>query len=68
MRTATGVIRAFLLVLLCIGGAAGQKLPPDAERQLAREIYKELIEINSSFSTGATTPVAETMAARLKAA
>jgi acetylornithine deacetylase/succinyl-diaminopimelate desuccinylase-like protein len=68
MRTANGAIRVLFLVLFCIGGVAGQKLPPDAERQFAREIYKELIEINSSFSTGATTPVAEAMAARLKAA
>lgn len=42
--------------------------PPDAEKQLARAIYKEFVEIPSGFSTGATTPVAEAAAARLKAA
>ncbi len=34
-------------------------MPPDADRQLAREIYKEMIEIRSGFSTGSTTPIAE---------
>ncbi len=43
-------------------------MPPDAEKQLARDIYKQLIEIKSGFTTGETTPVAEAMAARLKAA
>ena len=43
-------------------------MPPDAEKQLARDIYKELIEIKSGYTTGATTPVAEAVAARLKAA
>src|ERR1700690_2028707 len=46
----------------------GQTMPPDAERQLARDIYKELIEIKSGYTTGATTPVAEAMAVRLGAA
>src|SRR5579864_5763897 len=46
----------------------GQTMPPDAERQLARDIYKELIEIKSGYTTGATTPVAEAAAARLRAA
>ena len=45
-----------------------ETMPPEAERQLAREIYKELIEIKSGFATGATTPVATAVAARLKAA
>lgn len=35
---------------------------------LSREIYKELVEINTSYSTGATTPAAEAMAKRLRAA
>ena len=43
-------------------------MPPDPERQLAREIYKEMVEINSGYTTGATTPVAEATAKRLKAA
>jgi acetylornithine deacetylase/succinyl-diaminopimelate desuccinylase-like protein len=54
-------------LFLCVGMSAAI-LPPEPERQLAREIYKQLIEIKSGYSTGATTPVAEAMAARLKAA
>jgi acetylornithine deacetylase/succinyl-diaminopimelate desuccinylase-like protein len=40
----------------------------DAEKQLARDIYKQFVEIQSGYTTGATTPVAEAAAARLKAA
>jgi len=42
-------------------------LPPPEYQQLTRDIYKQLIEINTSYSTGATTPAAEAMAARLRA-
>lgn len=41
---------------------------PPAEQALARAIDKEFIEIQSGFTTGATTPVAQAAAARLKAA
>ena len=37
-------------------------MPPESERQLARAIYKEMIEIKSGYTTGATTPVAEAVA------
>ncbi len=40
----------------------------DAQNQLARDIYKELIEINTTDSAGNTTVAAEAMAARLTAA
>jgi acetylornithine deacetylase/succinyl-diaminopimelate desuccinylase-like protein len=43
-------------------------MPPEADKQLARDIYKQLIEIKSGFTTGDTTSVAEAMAARLRAA
>jgi acetylornithine deacetylase/succinyl-diaminopimelate desuccinylase-like protein len=49
-------------------GAASAAMPPDADRQLAREIYKEMVEIRSGYTTGSTTPVAEAVAARLRAA
>ena len=49
-------------------GAVSATLPPDAERQLAREIYKDMIEIRSGYTTGSTTPVAEMVATRLRAA
>lgn len=45
---------------------AAQTTPPEPERQLARAIDKEMVEINSGFTTGATTPVAEAVARRLK--
>ena len=43
-------------------------LQNDAHNQLARDIYKELIEINTTDSVGNTTQAAEAMAARLIAA
>lgn len=48
--------------------ANAQTTRPDAEKQLAHDIYKQFIEVQSGFTTGATTPVAEAAAARLKAA
>ena len=40
----------------------------DAHNQLAREIFKELIEINTTDSVGDTTKAAQAVAVRLKAA
>jgi acetylornithine deacetylase/succinyl-diaminopimelate desuccinylase-like protein len=40
----------------------------NAENRLAREIYRELIEINTTDSSGDTTKAAEAMSVRLKAA
>lgn len=48
--------------------ASAQTMRPEPEKKLARDIYKEFIEIQSGYTTGATTPVAEAAAARLKAA
>lgn len=42
--------------------------PAPEPRQLAREIFKELIEIDTTESSGSTTAAANAMAARLKAA
>ena len=50
-----------LLAVVCLASAA-------QGADLARDIFKELIEINTSYSTGATTPAAEAVARRLKAA
>jgi acetylornithine deacetylase/succinyl-diaminopimelate desuccinylase-like protein len=55
-------------VFFCLPILAAGIMPPLAEQQLARDIYKQLIEIKSGFTTGATTPAAEAMAARLKTA
>ena len=60
-----GLLLLFGTVLV---GQSGPAMPPEAERQLAREIYKEMVEIKSGYTTGATTPVAEAAARRLKAA
>lgn len=46
-------------------GLAG---PPPPVRQLARELFRELIEINTTDSSGDVTRAADAMAARLKAA
>jgi acetylornithine deacetylase/succinyl-diaminopimelate desuccinylase-like protein len=43
-------------------------MPPEADQRLARDIYKEIVEIKSGFTTGATTPVAQAVAKRLRAA
>lgn len=56
----------FLFALL--PAAFAQKMPPQTEQKLAHDIYKEIIEINSSVTTGTTTPVAQAMAARFRAA
>ncbi len=63
-------IRVALGALLCATALRAQDrtMPPESERQLARAIYKEMIEIKSGYTTGATTPVAEAVAKRLKAA
>jgi len=55
-------------LLLCSALAHAQTTRPDPEKQLARDIYKQFIEIQSGFTTGSTTPVAEAAAARLRAA
>jgi acetylornithine deacetylase/succinyl-diaminopimelate desuccinylase-like protein len=60
--------RILLVVLFCAPRANAQTTRPDAEKQLAHDIYKQFIEIQSGFTTGSTTPVAEAAAARLKAA
>src|SRR5580698_11615949 len=62
------MLRFLVLPSLVVVSLIGQTMPPEPERQLARDIYKELVEIKSGYTTGATTPVAEAVAARLRAA
>jgi acetylornithine deacetylase/succinyl-diaminopimelate desuccinylase-like protein len=59
---------ASLLLFGTVWLRAASLLPPEADQRLAREIYKEMIESKSGFSTGPTTPIAESVAARLRAA
>jgi acetylornithine deacetylase/succinyl-diaminopimelate desuccinylase-like protein len=55
-------------LLATTAAAQDRALPPESERQLARAIYKEMVEIKSGYTTGATTPVADAVAKRLKLA
>jgi acetylornithine deacetylase/succinyl-diaminopimelate desuccinylase-like protein len=57
------LLSSCLAVTLSGGFAYAQLLSP--HQQLAREIYKELIEINTSESAGNTTAAAEAVAKRL---
>jgi acetylornithine deacetylase/succinyl-diaminopimelate desuccinylase-like protein len=57
-----------LAILFCVIPVVAQTMPPYADKQLAHDIYKEFIEVQSGFTTGSTTPVAEAAAARLRAA
>ncbi len=54
----------FITSLSLVGTLASAQ----ADQKLTREIFKELIEINTTNSSGNTTQAAEAMAARLKAA
>jgi acetylornithine deacetylase/succinyl-diaminopimelate desuccinylase-like protein len=62
------MLRPTLFFFLSAATLIAQALPPEPDRQLAHDIYKELVEIKSGFTTGATTPAAEAVAARLKTA
>lgn len=61
LKTCTGLLLCVILI-----PAATSFAQPD--QKLTREIFKELIEINTTNSAGSTTKAAEAMAARLKAA
>ena len=60
--------KTLLLITILSAVVWGQKLPPAADQKLAHDVYKEMIEINSAVTTGTTTPVAQAMAARFRAA
>src|SRR5512138_2142766 len=70
MISRSSIARVAVCIALCTSAAAAQDraMPPESERQLARAIYKEMVEIKSGYTTGATTPVAEAAAKRLRAA
>jgi acetylornithine deacetylase/succinyl-diaminopimelate desuccinylase-like protein len=57
---------ALLTAVVSVSPAAAQD--PGQHDRTARAIFKELIEINTTDSSGSTTKAAEAMAARLKAA
>jgi acetylornithine deacetylase/succinyl-diaminopimelate desuccinylase-like protein len=57
-----------IALILCGLGLSARSLPPEADRDLAREMYKEMVEVHSGYTSGSTTPIAEAVAARLRAA
>ncbi|WP_263381498.1 M20/M25/M40 family metallo-hydrolase [Granulicella arctica] len=64
MNRRTVLLFPALAVILLAPLLTAQQLGP-ADRQLARSIFQEVIEINSSDSVGSTTLVAEAMRKRL---
>jgi acetylornithine deacetylase/succinyl-diaminopimelate desuccinylase-like protein len=59
-------MRTTLLITLLIGVSLSAQTRPNETR--AREIFKQLVEINTTDSVGSTTAAAEAMAARFKSA
>jgi acetylornithine deacetylase/succinyl-diaminopimelate desuccinylase-like protein len=55
-----------VILLVPLASSSAQTLPP--HQQIAFDIYKELVEINTVTATGDTSRAAEAMAARLRAA
>src|SRR6266581_3840937 len=64
---AVRVVLVLAGTLLSAGAAAQDGLSP-ADRALARDIFKQLIEINTTDSLGNTPRAARAMAQRLRAA
>jgi acetylornithine deacetylase/succinyl-diaminopimelate desuccinylase-like protein len=64
------MLRTLSLLLLAIAASSlpAQIMPPQPDQQLAHDIYKEFVEIQSGYTTGATTPVAAAAARYLRAA
>jgi len=59
----------FLLAALALAPCfAADLMPSLADQQLTRSIFQQLVEIKSGYTSGATTPAAEAMAARLREA
>jgi acetylornithine deacetylase/succinyl-diaminopimelate desuccinylase-like protein len=57
-----------VLVFTVLPLLGADTMPPAADQHLAREIYQEMVESKSGYSSGATTPIVNAVAARLKAA
>lgn len=70
MRTAPfAACAALVLALVAAPATAQQPAPPAAlssDQQLARDLFKELLEINSSTMSSGTTVAAEAMAKRFR--
>ncbi|HEY4837565.1 MAG TPA: hypothetical protein VIH72_03095, partial [Candidatus Acidoferrales bacterium] len=70
MMTIKKVLLAGIVVaIFCFAPRIGaQTTRPEAEKKLAHDIYKEFVEIQSGYTTGATTPVVNAAVRYLKAA
>ena len=70
MRSGSGLALAVLLFAWPVTAQAqlSPPGPPTPDQTLLREIYKELVEINTTDSVGDNTAAARAMAARLRAA
>ena len=53
-------------VLVAVAAAALPAQLDDATKQLSHDIFRQLVEINTTDSVGSTTPAAEAMAKRLR--
>ena len=62
------MVRMRIVALLLSGAIVCGAAPDDATRELSRDVFKQLIEINTTDSVGSTTRAADAMAQRLKAA
>jgi acetylornithine deacetylase/succinyl-diaminopimelate desuccinylase-like protein len=72
-RTTTSpAILAFMhfciLAVLLSGEGSAQQAALTADRQLARDVFRQLVEINTSFKGGSTGPAAKAVADRFLAA
>jgi acetylornithine deacetylase/succinyl-diaminopimelate desuccinylase-like protein len=54
-----------ILVLAAVALTPAETYSPEPSRLLVREIYEQLVNSNTSYGTGQTTPAAEAMAKRL---
>jgi acetylornithine deacetylase/succinyl-diaminopimelate desuccinylase-like protein len=68
VKTFAAVLLASALVAALPFAARAADAVPDSERALAHDIYKELVETDTTHSTGSTTRAAEAVAVRLRAA
>src|SRR5262245_25843891 len=68
MKSLASTIAALLAAIAASSPATAQSRGAGDNDARAREIFKELIEINTTDSVGNNTQAAEAMAARLKAA
>ena len=67
MRTAFGALPAAMLTMLGSSALAAET-PLRPDQAAFRELYEELVETNTTLSSGSCTLAAERMAARLRAA